>query len=73
MSRAADSSLRLHTAGGLEMTEYVQSSAEAAGDVGLRARIAGRGEELRRGAELDELSGQQKSGEIADAAACCIL
>src|SRR5258705_11471499 len=42
-------------------------SAEAGGDVSLRARIAGRGEELGRGAELDELSGQQKSGEIADA------
>src|ERR1700677_1370977 len=42
-------------------------SAEAAGDVGLRSWVAGRGEELRRGAELDHLARQEESGEIADA------
>src|SRR5713226_1965717 len=41
--------------------------AKAAGDVGLRARVTWRGEELRRGAELDELSDEQEGGEIADA------
>src|SRR5713101_6690293 len=44
----------------------IQASAEAAGDVGLRARITGRGEELRRRTELDELSGQQERREVAD-------
>src|SRR5437867_6539426 len=42
-------------------------SAEAAGDVGLRARITGSGEELRRGAELDELPNEQERREVADA------
>src|ERR1700759_2334144 len=42
-------------------------SAEAAGDVGLRPRVAGCGEELRRGAELDHLAGQEEGGEVADA------
>ena len=42
-------------------------SAEAAGDVGLRTGVARRGEELRRGAELDELTGEQEGGEVADA------
>src|SRR5277367_3382159 len=42
-------------------------SAEAAGDVGLRARIARRREEMRRGAELDDLAVQQECREIADA------
>src|SRR6266478_2249214 len=45
----------------------IQALAEAAGDVGLRARITGGGEELRRGAELDELAGEQESGKVADA------
>src|SRR6266849_10622645 len=49
------------------MTIKNNASAEAAGDVGLRAGITGRGEELRRGAELDELAGEQEGGEIADA------
>src|SRR5438034_10930552 len=44
-----------------------KSSAEAAGDVGLRARITGSGEELRRGAELDELPNEQERREVADA------
>src|SRR6266849_7090291 len=44
-----------------------QSSAEAAGDVGLRARITGCGKELRRGTELNELTGEQEGGEVADA------
>src|SRR5712691_7062331 len=43
------------------------ASAEAAGDVSLRARITGCGEELRRGAELYELTGEQEGREVADA------
>src|SRR5260370_10820196 len=43
------------------------ASAEAAGDVGLRARITGRGEKLRRGTELNELTSEQEGGEVADA------
>src|SRR5712691_12548083 len=49
------------------MTIKNNASAEAAGDVGLRARITGGGEELRRGAELDELTRKQEGGEVADA------
>src|SRR5229473_4435173 len=49
------------------MTIKNNASAEAAGDVGLRARITGGGEKLRRGAELDELTGEQEGGEVADA------
>src|SRR5258708_37921659 len=45
----------------------IRISAEAAGNISLSARIAGRSEELRRRAELDELAEQQKSSEIADA------
>src|SRR5260370_6060982 len=41
--------------------------AKAPGDVSLCPRIAGRGEELRRRAEFDELAEQQESGEITDA------
>src|SRR5215472_4894864 len=47
------------------------NSPEASGDVGLRPRIARRGEQLRRRAELDKLADQQKGGEIADAR--CLL
>src|SRR5262249_16383957 len=43
------------------------ASAEAARDVGLRSWIAGRGEELRRRTELDELTGQEEGGVIAGA------
>src|SRR5580704_4841311 len=43
------------------------ASAKAAGDVGLRARVGGFREELRRGAKLDDLAVQQKRSEIADA------
>src|SRR5271165_2504288 len=42
-------------------------SSEAAGNVSLRARIARRGEEMRRGAELDDLAVQQERREIANA------
>src|SRR5271155_3595779 len=42
-------------------------SAKAAGDVGLSTRIAGRGEEVRRWAEFDDLAVQQEGREIADA------
>src|SRR5271156_611611 len=42
-------------------------SSKAAGDVGLRARVGRFGEEMRRGAELDDLAVQQKGREIADA------
>src|SRR5437879_13595027 len=45
----------------------IKVSAEAAGDVSLRAGVARRGEELRRGAELDELTREQEGGEVADA------
>src|SRR5439155_3816276 len=44
-----------------------KASAEAAGDVGLRARITGSREELRRGTELDELAGEQEGSKVADA------
>src|SRR5213594_744053 len=44
-----------------------KSSSEATGDVSLRARIAGRGEELRRRAAFDQVSVEQEGGEIADA------
>src|SRR5437016_3242991 len=44
-----------------------KASAEAAGDVGLRARITGSREELRRGTELDELASEQESGKVTDA------
>src|SRR5258707_12017146 len=43
------------------------ASAKAAGDVGLRARITGRGEELWRGAELNELPNKQEGREVTDA------
>ena len=46
---------------------YCRKSTEAAGDVRLCSRIAGRGEQLRRGTEFDQLAGQQERGEIADA------
>src|SRR5439155_297069 len=42
-------------------------SAEAAGDVGLRARITRSREELRRGTELDELAGEEEGGKVTDA------
>src|SRR5206468_11907406 len=45
----------------------LEVSAEAAGDVSLRAGVTRRGEELRRGAELDELTSEQEGGEVADA------
>src|SRR5216684_1830770 len=51
----------------LGMTIKNNASAEAAGDVGLRARITGRGEKLRRGTELNELTSEQEGGEVADA------
>src|SRR6185436_13132248 len=41
--------------------------AEAAGDVVLRASIAGRGEHLARGVELDQLAQIHEGGEIGDA------
>src|SRR5690349_23154144 len=44
-----------------------KASAEAAGDVSLRARVTRRSKELRGGAELDELAGEEEGGEIADA------
>src|SRR2546430_12162678 len=44
-----------------------KTSAEAAGDVGLRARITGSREKLRRGTELDQLAGEQEGGKVADA------
>src|SRR5262249_4623615 len=40
---------------------------EPAGDVRLRPRITGRSEELRRRVELNELPGQEKCAEVADA------
>src|SRR6476660_2246190 len=45
----------------------IRKSSEASGDIGLRAHIAGRGEKLRRRAELDKLADKQECGEIADA------
>ncbi len=42
-------------------------SSKATGNVRLGAWVAGRGEEMRRGAELDELADKQEGGEIADA------
>jgi len=48
-------------------TMRATGSAKTAGDVGLRTRVGGFGEELRRGAELNELSGQKEGCEIADA------
>src|SRR5260221_8959881 len=43
------------------------ASAKAAGDVSLRPRITGRGEELWRGAELNELPNKQEGREVTDA------
>src|SRR6266850_3531627 len=45
----------------------IRKSPKASGDVSLRARIAGRGEELRRRATFDQLSVEQEGGEITDA------
>jgi len=42
-------------------------SSKAAGNVGLRARVGRFGEEVRRGAEFDDLAVQQESREITDA------
>src|SRR5438445_2948549 len=42
-------------------------SSEASGDVSLRARIARRGEELRRRVEFDELADEQERREVAHA------
>src|SRR5229473_5363604 len=42
-------------------------SAEASGDVSLRARVTGGGKELRRGAELNKLADEQEGGEVTDA------
>src|SRR5437762_10126757 len=44
-----------------------KTSAEAASDVGLRARITGSRKELRRGAEFNELPDEQEGGKVADA------
>ena len=42
-------------------------SSKATGNVRLGAGVARRGEEVRRGAELNELADKQEGGEIADA------
>src|SRR5690349_1974393 len=42
------------------------TSSKTPSDISLCPRVAGRGEELRRRTELDELANQQERGEIAD-------
>src|SRR5208337_2028546 len=51
---------------GIILRSSTKASAKAAGDVRFRARICGLGEKLRRGTELDDLSGKQEGGEVAD-------